>query len=47
MNHFVDTFLPLSEGGCWVLSERTIRTDSFADSPASEQTFLFTDLKAS
>ena len=44
MNHFVDTFTPLSEGGFWVLSERNIRTDAFADSPGSEQTFRFEDL---
>ncbi len=44
MNRFTDTFVPVSEGGAWVLSERTIRTDACADSPASEQTFRFVDL---
>ena len=44
MNRFTDTFAPVSEGGAWVLSERIIRTDACADSPASEQTFRFIDL---
>ena len=46
LNHFTDTFVPLVEGGPWVLSERVIRTEAFADSPAGEQTFQFLDLKA-
>ena len=44
MNRFTDTFVPVFEGGSWVLSERTIRTDACGDSPASEQTFRFVDL---
>jgi len=44
MNRFTDTFVPVSDGGSWVLSERTIRTDACGDSPASEQTFRFIDL---
>ena len=46
LNHFIDTFVPLGEGGTWVLSERVIRTDAFGDSPAGEQTFRFLDLQA-
>ena len=46
LNHFTDTFVPLVEGGPWVLSERVIRTEAFGDSPAGEQTFQFLDLKA-
>ena len=46
LNHFTDTFVPLVEGGPWVLSERVIRTEAFGDSPADEQTFQFLDLKA-
>ena len=44
MNRFTDTFVPVSEGGSWVLSERKICTDAFGDSPASEQSFRFVDL---
>ena len=46
VNHFLDTFVPLGEGGTWVLSERVIRTEAFGDSPAGEQSFQFLDLKA-
>ena len=46
VNHFIDTFVPLGEGGTWVLSERVIRTEAFGDSPAGEQSFQFLDLKA-
>jgi hypothetical protein len=46
MSHFLDTFVPVTAGGCWVLSERTIRTDAFSDTPENEQTFRFTDLTA-
>ena len=44
--YFTDTFVPLGEGGTWVLSERVIRTEAFGDSPAGEQSFQFLDLKA-
>jgi len=46
LNHFIDTFVPLGNGGTWVLSERVIRTEAFGDSPAGEQRFQFLDLQA-
>lgn len=41
---FTDTFVPLVDGGPWVLSERVICTEAFGDTPAGEQTFRFLDL---
>lgn len=44
-SHFTDTFVPLSEGGPWVLSERLVRNEAHGDTPAGEQLFRFEDLK--
>jgi hypothetical protein len=46
MNRFTDTFVPLMEGGPWVLSERVVVADAFAESPASRQVFRFEALEA-
>jgi len=43
---FNDTFVPLSEGGPWVLSERVIESESHGDTPAGRQVFRFVDLQA-
>ena len=44
-NHFIDTFVALPGGGPWVLQQRVIKSDAYADQPASAQTFSFQDLK--
>jgi hypothetical protein len=43
-SRFTDTFVPLVEGGPWVLSERVVETEAFADTPAGRQVFRFDDL---
>jgi len=43
-SQFMDTFVPLSGTGPWVLSERVVETDACADTPASRQVFRFEDL---
>ncbi|MEN9862161.1 MAG: hypothetical protein RLZZ515_2643, partial [Cyanobacteriota bacterium] len=43
---FTDTFVPLSAEGPWVLSERVVATEAFAETPAGRQVFRFDDLKA-
>ncbi len=43
-SRFTDTFVPLTESGPWVLSERVVETDAFADTPAGRQVFRFEDL---
>jgi len=45
LSRFTDTFVPLLEGGPWVLSERVVETDAFADTPASRQVFRFEALE--
>jgi len=42
---FTDTFVPLSEGGPWVLSERVVSTEASDDTPAGCQSFRFEDLQ--
>lgn len=44
-SRFTDTFVPLTEGGPWVLSERVVETEAFADTPAGRQVFRFEDLQ--
>jgi hypothetical protein len=41
LSRFTDTFVPLGEGGPWVLSERVVETEAFADMPAGRQLFRF------
>jgi hypothetical protein len=43
-SHFTDTFVPLVEGGPWVLSERVVETEAFGDTPAGRQVFRFEEL---
>ncbi|MEB3264772.1 MAG: DUF3386 domain-containing protein [Synechococcus sp.] len=43
-SHFTDTFVPLGEGGPWVLSERVVETEAHGDTPAGRQVFRFLDL---
>ena len=43
-SQFTDTFVPLTESGPWVLSERVVETDAFGDTPAGRQVFRFEDL---
>ncbi|MEB3172944.1 MAG: DUF3386 domain-containing protein [Cyanobacteriota bacterium] len=45
-SRFTDTFVPLTEAGPWVLSERVVETEAHADTPAGRQVFRFEDLKA-
>jgi hypothetical protein len=45
VSQFTDTFVPLLEGGPWVLSERVVETEAFADAPAGRQVFRFEDLE--
>ncbi len=42
---FTDTFVPLSESGPWVLSERVVATEAHGEAPASRQVFRFEDLE--
>ncbi|MFO7627999.1 MAG: DUF3386 domain-containing protein [Prochlorococcaceae cyanobacterium] len=44
-SRFRDTFVPLTSGGPWVLSERLVETDAFGDTPASRQVFRFENLE--
>jgi hypothetical protein len=43
-SRFTDTFVPLGEGGPWVLSQRVVETDAHGDTPAGRQVFRFEDL---
>jgi len=43
-SRFTDTFVPLTEAGPWVLSERVVETEAFGDTPAGRQVFRFEDL---
>ena len=45
-SQFLDTFVPLSEGGPWVLSERVVESEAQGDTPAGRQLFRFEDLQA-
>ena len=45
LSRFTDTFVPLTDGGPWVLSERVVETEAFGDTPAGRQVFRFTDLQ--
>ena len=44
-SQFTDTFVPLTEAGPWVLSERVVATEAFGDNPAGCQTFRFEELQ--
>ena len=44
ISRFTDTFVPLSEAGPWVLSERVVETEAHGDTPAGRQVFRFEDL---
>ena len=44
ISRFTDTFVPLSEAGPWVLSERVVETEAHGDAPAGRQVFRFEDL---
>jgi hypothetical protein len=44
-SNFSDTFVPLSESGPWVLSERVVETEAHGDTPAGRQVFRFVDLQ--
>jgi hypothetical protein len=45
VSHFTDTFVPLVEGGPWVLSERLVETEAFGETPAGRQRFRFEELE--
>ena len=45
LSRFTDTFVPLVEGGPWVLSERVVETEAFGDTPAGRQVFRFETLE--
>ena len=45
LSRFTDTFVPLLEGGPWVLSERVVETEAFGDIPAGRQLFRFEALE--
>ena len=40
-SRFTDTFVPLTEAGPWVLSERVVETEAHGDTPAGRQVFRF------
>ncbi|QPN70442.1 DUF3386 domain-containing protein [Synechococcus sp. CBW1108] len=44
ISRFTDTFVPLTETGPWVLSERVVETEAHGDTPAGRQVFRFEDL---
>jgi hypothetical protein len=44
LSRFTDTFVPLSEGGPWVLSERVVESEAHGETPAGKQVFRFEDL---
>jgi hypothetical protein len=44
ISRFTDTFVPLTEAGPWVLSERVVETAAHGDTPAGCQVFRFEDL---
>ena len=43
-SRFTDTFVPLVEGGPWVLSERVVETEAHGETPAGRQVFRFEEL---
>ncbi|WP_241518354.1 MULTISPECIES: DUF3386 domain-containing protein [Cyanobium] len=43
-SRFNDTFVPLTEAGPWVLSERVVETEAHGETPAGRQVFRFEDL---
>ena len=45
-SRFTDTFVPLSEAGPWVLSERVVETEAYSETPAGRQVFRFENLQA-
>ncbi len=45
LSRFTDTFVPLVDGGPWVLSERVVETEACGDTPASRQRFRFEALE--
>ncbi|MFO8238749.1 MAG: DUF3386 domain-containing protein [Prochlorococcaceae cyanobacterium] len=45
LSRFTDTFVPLSDGGPWVLSERLVETEASGDIAASSQRFRFEALE--
>jgi hypothetical protein len=45
-SYFTDSFVPLGDGGPWVLGERLVASDAHGDTPASQQRFLFENLEA-
>jgi hypothetical protein len=45
LSRFTDTFVPLVEGGPWVLSERVVQTEACGDTPAGRQVFRFEGLE--
>jgi hypothetical protein len=44
ISRFTDTFVPLTEAGPWVLSERVVETEAHGETPAGRQVFRFEDL---
>jgi hypothetical protein len=46
ITNFTDTFVPLANDGSWVLSERHVQTDAYAESPADHQLFRFVDIES-
>jgi hypothetical protein len=41
LSRFTDTFVPLVEGGPWVLAERVVESEAFGETPAGRQQFRF------
>ena len=44
-SRFTDTFVPLTEGGPWVLGQRVVETEAFNETPAGRQVFRFEALE--
>tara|TARA_Y100001968_G_scaffold312812_1_gene336368 strand:+ start:122 stop:796 length:675 start_codon:yes stop_codon:yes gene_type:complete len=45
-NYFLDDFIPLSNGGPWVLASRSIHQESLDGSKTNKQVFSFSELKS-
>jgi hypothetical protein len=45
ISRFTDSFTPLGKSNLWVLKERLVASDAFADTPASQQSFRFENME--
>jgi hypothetical protein len=45
LSRFTDTFVPLVEGGPWVLNERLVESEAFGEAPVGRELFRFEALE--